>query len=141
MRIAGLTKKYKYLQKIQDAAGSRTDVDYGPAMDRIFRQIVDTDIVTVGDVIEKIRFSQYCMTVEEDFVEAARLIDQICRAFEQSGVVDLVDHPLSAIHSAPCAWSTRSAAPTPPAKPHRLAVSANPVAQNLEGKRPDRAPG
>jgi hypothetical protein len=75
-----LAARYQVLYRLQTQAAESEETDYGTEMDQLFRQIVDAPIRTVDDAAEKLSLMRHCLLVEEDYVEAAHLLDQVCAA-------------------------------------------------------------
>ena len=52
-------------------------------LDELYSRIVSSSVDDIHSALEKLWFAHYCLTKEDDFKEAANLIQQVCLALEK----------------------------------------------------------
>ena len=138
MNPTGLTKKYICLQRIHKATMDimdDEDVDCVSKLDDLYRQIVESEIQGVEDLIEKLQFSVHCLTVEEDYAEAGQILEQVCAALQRPQIRRLVDSVITGPAVSPRSFTIPGLSDRPE---YFMPSPGQAVAQNQETRRQGR---
>ena len=80
-----LVRQYRLLKRSATASaetGAQT-AEIDARLDQIYGRIVESPVTDLAMAVEKLLFAHLCMTEEADYKEAAKLVLQVCRAFDR----------------------------------------------------------